>query len=104
MGNINYSDTKDLRQEMVSEQLVKRGIYHSEILDAFKEIPRHLFVPHIPPEKAYEDQPLPIKSGQTISQPYVVALMLSYLDIKHNHQILEIGSGSGYATAVMSKL
>jgi len=89
---------------MVSDQLMKRGILHPAILNAFKDIPRHLFVPHILPGDAYGDQPLPIKSGQTISQPYVVALMLSYLDLRPNHHVLEIGSGSGYATAIMSKL
>ncbi|NQV42010.1 MAG: protein-L-isoaspartate(D-aspartate) O-methyltransferase [Candidatus Marinimicrobia bacterium] len=104
MGNLEIGDTKALRQEMVSDQLVRRGIKQSAILEAFNEIPRHLFVPHILPHEAYSDQPLPIKSGQTISQPYVVSLMLSYLDLHPAHHLLEIGSGSGYATAVMSKL
>jgi len=104
MGNTESGDTLDLRHEMVSDQLMNRGILHSGILEAFNDIPRHLFVPHIAPDHAYEDQPLPIKSGQTISQPYVVALMLSYLDLRHSHHVLEIGSGSGYATAIMSKL
>ncbi len=97
-------DTRDLRHEMVSTQLMKRGILQPAILEAFKEVPRHLFVPHIPPDHAYDDQPLPIKSGQTISQPYVVALMLSYLELQDNHSVLEIGSGSGYATVLMAKL
>jgi protein-L-isoaspartate(D-aspartate) O-methyltransferase len=104
MGYLENGETLRLRQEMVSEQLIRRGIHKSDILKAFSDIPRHLFVPHIPPNEAYEDRPLPIKSGQTISQPYIVALMLSYLDIRPNHQLLEIGSGSGYATAVTSRL
>ncbi|MBT3253962.1 MAG: protein-L-isoaspartate(D-aspartate) O-methyltransferase [Candidatus Marinimicrobia bacterium] len=104
MGITENEDTQDLRQEMVSNQLMRRGIVDPAILDAFKEIPRHLFVPHINPGDAYVDQPLPIKSGQTISQPYVVALMLGYLGLHQNYRVLEIGSGSGYATAIMSKL
>ena len=104
MGNLEIGDTQALRQEMVSDQLLRRGISQTAILDAFNEIPRHLFVPHIPAHEAYSDQPLPIKSGQTISQPYVVSLMLSYLDLHQTHHTLEIGSGSGYATAIMSKL
>ena len=104
MGNLEIGNTQSLRQEMVSDQLLRRGIQQPAILDAFSDTPRHLFVPHIPPDQAYYDQPLPIKSGQTISQPYIVALMLSYLDILPNHRILEIGSGSGYATVILSKL
>jgi len=104
MGNLEIGDTHSLRLQMVSDQLLRRGIQQPAILDAFQEIPRHLFVPHIAPQEAYADQPLPIKSGQTISQPYIVALMLCYLDIRPIHHVLEIGSGSGYATAVLSKL
>ena len=104
MENLEIEDTKGFRRTMVSDQLLRRGIRQPAILDAFNDIPRHLFVPHIPPDQAYTDQPLPIKAGQTISQPYIVALMLSYLDIKPSHHILEIGSGSGYATAIISKL
>lgn len=104
MENMDTEATLDLRLEMVSEQLRSRGINRPAILDAFKNIPRHLFVPNVSPEKAYSDQPLPIKAGQTISQPYVVALMLSYLDIYPQHKILEIGSGSGYSTALMSRM
>jgi len=93
-----------LRQEMVAEQLLRRGIDDTAILDAFSTTPRHLFVTKASVFDAYADRPLPIKSGQTISQPYIVALMIEYLNIQPSHAILEIGSGSGYATAVMSKL
>jgi len=102
--NMETGNTLDLRLAMVSEQLIRRGIDHPAILDAFREIPRHLFVANVSPEQAYSDRPLPIKAGQTISQPYMVALMLTYLDIDPLHRVLEIGSGSGYATALMSKL
>ena len=104
MKNMEIGNSLDLRLEMVTDQLKRRGIHHTAILDVFREIPRHLFVSKVPPLEAYSDQPLPIKAGQTISQPYIVALMLSYLDIHPKHTILEIGSGSGYATALMSKL
>ncbi len=96
--------TIDLRLSMVSDQLQRRGITGPTILSAFEEIPRHLFVSNVSLEEAYSDQPLPIKAGQTISQPYIVALMLEYLDIRSQHKILEIGSGSGYATALISRM
>ncbi|MCF7826681.1 MAG: protein-L-isoaspartate(D-aspartate) O-methyltransferase [Candidatus Marinimicrobia bacterium] len=99
-----YENQGDLRGQMVTDQLMRRGIHNPAILNAFREIPRHLFVSNHQPEDAYSDQPLPIKCGQTISQPYIVALMLSYLDIPRGAHILEIGSGSGYATALMSKM
>jgi len=104
MKNMEIGNSLDLRLEMVNNQLKSRGIHHSAILDVFREIPRHLFVSKVSPLEAYSDRPLPIKAGQTISQPYIVALMLSYLEIHPTHAILEIGSGSGYATALMSKL
>lgn len=94
----------ELRLEMVEDQLIRRGIHETSILDAFKAIPRHIFVPQVSVMDAYTDQPLPIKAGQTISQPYIVAQMISYLDLRPEHRVLEIGSGSGYATAIMSKL
>ena len=104
MIDLEIGDTQDLRHEMVSEQLAARGIQKPAILHAFQEIPRHMFVPNIAPDEAYQDQPLPLKSGQTISQPYIVALMLTYLNVQPEHRVLEIGSGSGYATALLSKL
>lgn len=80
------------------------GIRNKAILDAFLTIPRHLFMPEEAAEKSYRDQAVPIGCGQTISQPYVVALMLECLDLKPNHKVLEIGSGSGYVTALLSLL
>ncbi len=94
----------ELRSAMIVDQLESRGIHDSKLLGAFMDIPRHLFVPHVSIEVAYTDQPLQIKSGQTISQPFIVAQMMSYLDIKSHHNVLEIGSGSGYATALLASL
>ncbi len=101
---LDSSFAKELRNVMVEDQLKFRGIQHAGILDAFKTVPRHLFIPHVDLEAAYEDHPIPIQAGQTISQPYIVALMLMYLEPQKNHKVLEIGSGSGYATALLSKL
>ncbi|MCF7807828.1 MAG: protein-L-isoaspartate O-methyltransferase [Candidatus Marinimicrobia bacterium] len=89
---------------MIWEQLESRGVTDAAILDAFEKIPRHLFIPHVSLEQAYGDYPIGIKAGQTISQPFIVALMIQYLDLTHQHQLLEIGSGSGYATALLSLL
>ncbi len=100
----DIDDSYDLRLEMIERQLQRRGINNPDIIQAFESIPRHLFIPDFPLAEAYSDQPLPIKAGQTISQPYVVALMLDYLDIHADHVVLEIGSGSGYATALLSLL
>ena len=93
-----------LRYHMIREQLEKRGIRQSRILAAFRRVPRHLFTYQDSPELAYSDQPLPLSAGQTISQPYVVALMLSYLQPEAHHRVLEIGTGSGYATALLAEL
>ena len=92
MDNLEIANTFDLRLKMVSDQIMRRGIDQPAILDAFRTIPRHLFVSGVSPEEAYSDQPLPIRAGQTISQPYIVALMLSYLDMYPQHKILEIGT------------
>lgn len=100
----DYDNAHELRLKMVAEQLNYRGIHQKNILEAFQEIPRHLFVPHVNLSKAYGDYPLPIKAGQTISQPYIVALMLMYLELDLTHEILEIGSGSGYSTALLAKI
>jgi protein-L-isoaspartate(D-aspartate) O-methyltransferase len=92
------------RQKMVDEQLIGNDIRDSRVLDAFRTIPRHIFIPVEAEHKAYYDGPLPIGLSQTISQPYVVALMLEELKLKPQHQILEIGSGSGYVLALLSLL
>ncbi|MCF6238106.1 MAG: protein-L-isoaspartate(D-aspartate) O-methyltransferase [Candidatus Marinimicrobia bacterium] len=103
-SGLDYDDAYELRQEMVERQLADRGIYRTDILEVFQDTPRHLFIPDFDLTEAYADHPLPIKAGQTISQPYIVALMIQYLEPALSHKILEIGSGSGYATAILSKL
>ena len=92
------------RQNMVKHQLVRRGIHNQSVLQAFREIPRHIFVPSEYINQAYEDHPLPIGYGQTISQPYIVAYMTEQLALSGGETILEIGTGSGYQAAILSKL
>lgn len=92
------------RQRMVEEQIAARGITNPRVLDAMRDVPRHLFVPEGQRHNAYEDHPLPIGHGQTISQPYMVAAMVDALDLQAQHRILEIGTGSGYQTAVLARL
>jgi len=93
-----------LLEEMISEQLVDRGITKERILEAFRSNPRHLFVPGRSRQEAYADRPLPIGSGQTISQPYIVALMTDTLDPAPDDSVLEIGTGSGFQTAILAAL
>ncbi len=92
------------RQRMVEEQLRQRGIHDPAVLAAFAGMPRHFFVPAAQREHAYEDYPLPIGAGQTISQPYVVAYMLQALQLTPAARVLEIGTGSGYQTALLAAL
>ena len=94
----------DERSRMVEQNIRARGISNPRVLTIMKEIPRHLFIPHPYNTAAYDDNPLPIGNGQTISQPYIVALMTELLDPKAGDNILEIGSGSGYQTAILSAL
>jgi len=94
----------DLRKRMVSEQLIGRGIQEGRILEAFSSVERHLFVPENLRDAAYSDYPLPIGQGQTISQPYIVALMTESLYLTGEEKVLEIGTGSGYQTAILAKL
>lgn len=95
---------KMLRERMVREQLVGRDITDPLVLKAMSEVPRHLFVPEELRSKAYYDGPLPIGHDQTISQPYIVALMTQLLDLRGSETVLEVGTGSGYQTAVLSRL
>jgi protein-L-isoaspartate(D-aspartate) O-methyltransferase len=92
------------RAVMVESQIAARGITNSRILAVMREIPRHLFVPPQYDRDAYRDSPLPIGNGQTISQPYIVALMTELLDPGPEDTILEIGGGSGYQAAILGKL
>jgi len=92
------------RQEMVELDIKGRGITDKKVLEAMSDIPRHLFVDEKVRKKAYEDHPLPIGEGQTISQPYVVALMTEALDLNSSDRVLEIGTGSGYQAAVLAEI
>ncbi|MBI4636275.1 MAG: protein-L-isoaspartate(D-aspartate) O-methyltransferase [Candidatus Rokubacteria bacterium] len=89
---------------MVDEQLARRGIVDERVLAAMRRVPRHLFVQEALRERAYGDHPLPIGEEQTISQPYIVALMTSLLEITGQEKVLEVGTGSGYQTAVLAEL
>ncbi len=93
-----------MRNRMIDDQLVKRGINDRRVLDAMRVMPRHQFVPEEFKAQAYEDRPLPIGEGQTISQPYIVAFMSERLRLKSHHTVLEIGTGSGYQTAILCHL
>jgi protein-L-isoaspartate(D-aspartate) O-methyltransferase len=92
------------RLAMVAEQLRRRGIRDERVLAAMAKVPRHLFVPSGSQSEAYEDRPLPIGDGQTISQPYMVAIMTQSLNLTGGEKVLEIGTGSGYQTAVLAEL
>ena len=97
-------DSHKARNTMVSRQIAGRGISDPGILDAFREVPRELFVEQGMVEFAYDDAPLPIGEGQTISQPFIVACMIDAADIGRGDRVLEVGAGSGYAAAVMSRI
>ncbi|MDR2352406.1 MAG: protein-L-isoaspartate(D-aspartate) O-methyltransferase [Deltaproteobacteria bacterium] len=100
----NSSDYARPRRVMVEKQLMGRDIVSSEVLRIMTEIPRHLFVDEALVDRAYSDGPLPIGHGQTISQPYMVALMTQALELKPTNKVLEIGFGCGYQTAVLARL
>jgi protein-L-isoaspartate(D-aspartate) O-methyltransferase len=92
------------RQKMVENQIIARGIRDRRVIDAMLKIPRHLFVEEAMASQAYSDNPLPIGDRQTISQPYMVALMTELLELKGKEKVLEIGTGSGYQAAVLATL
>ncbi len=94
----------EARQEMVNSQIKARGISDMRVLDAMRKVERHLFVPERMQSLAYADQPLPIGEGQTISQPYIVAIMTELLRLKGDEKVLEIGTGSGYQAAILGEL
>ena len=97
------SDFSKQREEMVERQLVERGIRDERVLEAMRVVPREVFVPERHRELSYRDGPLPIEDGQTISQPYIVALMIEAMDLGPGDRVLEVGAGSGYAAAVLGR-
>ncbi len=97
-------DFESARRIMVQQQIAARGIKDKRVLSAMLKVPRHLFVPEELRHQAYEDHPLPIGENQTISQPYIVALMTEALRLNGDEKVLEIGTGSGYQTAILAEL
>ncbi len=93
-----------LREKMVREQIEARGVKNHRVLEAMRSVPRHLFIPAGERYLAYEDTPVPIGEGQTISQPYIVAYMTEALKLKPTDRVLEVGTGSGYQAAVLGEL
>jgi protein-L-isoaspartate(D-aspartate) O-methyltransferase len=92
------------RDRMVDTQLVSRGIFDPRVLAAMRKVPRHVFIDEALRDQAYNDHPLPISERQTISQPYIVALMTEALTLQGQEKVLEIGTGSGYQTAILAEL
>ena len=107
MENNAQSDSlrmQEKRDWMVKTQIESRGVKDPLVLKAMRKVPRHLFVPKSYQEEAYADEPLPIGEGQTISQPYIVALMTELLGLKGEEKVLEIGTGSGYQAAILAEI
>lgn len=92
------------RKRMVEEQIRQRGITAERVLAAMGEVPRHLFVPAESREMAYMDRPLPIGDRQTISQPFIVAMMVAAMELAGSERVLDVGGGSGYSSAIISRL
>jgi protein-L-isoaspartate(D-aspartate) O-methyltransferase len=101
---IHVAQWKYERERMVKEQIVPRGVEDERVMEAMNAVPRHLFVDASYEHQAYNDYPLPIGHGQTISQPYMVAVMTELLELKGSEKVLEIGTGSGYQTAILASL
>ena len=95
---------KIARQRMIDSQLIPRGIRDKRVLDAMRKVPRHLFVDEALYSQAYSDFPLTIGEEQTISQPFMVAVMTEALELKGDERVLELGTGSGYQTAILAEL
>jgi protein-L-isoaspartate(D-aspartate) O-methyltransferase len=91
-------------ERMLREQVIARGVTEARVLDAFRSVPRESFVPRNLRASAYDDTPLPLERGQTISQPFIVALMTELLRLRSHESVLEIGTGSGYQTAILARL
>jgi len=102
--NMKKGDYEQQREHMVRTQIKSRGISDKKVLDAMMSVPRHLFVPDNYSDQAYGDYPLPIGEGQTISQPYIVAIMTEVLELESTDKVLEIGTGSGYQAAVLGEI
>jgi protein-L-isoaspartate(D-aspartate) O-methyltransferase len=100
----NESALRAAREQMVYNQIEQRGIHHPKLLSAMRRIPRHRFVSADLQDQAYQDGPLPIGSGQTISQPYMVAAMTDLLQLNGDENVLEVGTGSGYQAAVLGEM
>src|SRR5437660_12508203 len=98
-GSMTMLELAHERERMVERQVARRGVRDVRVLAAMREVPREAFVPQNLAEFAYEDTPLPIEAGQTISQPYIVAVMIEAAEIQPRDHVLEIGAGSGYAAA-----
>jgi len=103
-GDASADDRATERREMVAQQLKRRGIEDVDVLRAMAKVPRHRFVPQALQAMAYADQPLPIGHDQTISQPYIVALMSEVLTVRPGQRVLEVGTGSGYQAAVLAEM
>ncbi len=99
---LEVKEWKRERERMVEEQIISRGVKDSLVIEAMKAVPRHLFVDRTYYPQAYNDYPLPIGYGQTISQPYMVAVMTELLELTGKETVLEIGTGSGYQTAILA--
>jgi len=97
-------DFEAQRERMVEVQIKARGVKEERVLEAMRKVPRHAFVPEDMKSYAYQDEPLPIGEGQTISQPYIVAYMTEVLKLRADERILEVGTGSGYQTAILAEL
>lgn len=101
---MSHADRDASRREMVATQIEARGVHDARVLAAMRTVPREAFVAAAWRERAFDDNPLPIAAGQTISQPYIVAVMAEALQLRGGERVLEIGSGSGYAAAVLGRL
>ncbi|HUE65478.1 MAG TPA: protein-L-isoaspartate(D-aspartate) O-methyltransferase [Rhizomicrobium sp.] len=97
-------DFAKAREEMIEDQILRRGVHDAVVLAAMRIVPREAFVPPDLADEAYEDRALPIGEGQTVSQPFIVALMLVAAKLESHNRVLEVGAGSGYAAAVISRI
>jgi protein-L-isoaspartate(D-aspartate) O-methyltransferase len=104
IAETEHDDWLEVRMKMVETQIRRRGVTDQDVLDAMESVPRHEFVPEQYESQAYADHPLPIGHGQTISQPYIVALMTELLGLQSTDRVLEIGTGSGYQAAILAEV